>query len=81
MDSSKIVYVGMSESQQNSIGKRLRSHLTGQSGNEGIKNYAEHHTVKFTYHSLAGLGFVGTDNLFDIERFFAIASILFIWVV
>ena len=67
---STLVYVGMSESQQNSIGKRLRSHLTGQSGNEGIKNYAEHHTVKFTYHSLAGLGFVGTDDLFDIERFF-----------
>ena len=67
---STLIYIGMSESQQNSIGKRLLSHLTGQSGNEGIKNYAERYKVKFTYHSLAGLGFIGTDDLFDIESFF-----------
>lgn len=67
---SRLIYIGMSESKQNSIGKRLRSHLTGQSGNEGIKNYATRYPVKFTYHSLEVLRILGTKNLFEIESFF-----------
>lgn len=67
---SRLIYIGMSESKQNSIGKRLRGHLTGQSGNEGIKNYSTRFSVNFTYHSLEVVRTLGTKNLFEIESFF-----------
>jgi hypothetical protein len=68
--SSGLIYIGMSESKQNSIAMRLRGHLTGQSGNLGISNYAKSHTVKFTTYSAEVLRNYGNDNLFDVESFF-----------
>lgn len=67
---SGLIYIGMSESRQNSIAMRLRGHLTGQSGNLGISNYAKNHQVKFTTYSFEVLRNYGNDNLFDIESFF-----------
>jgi hypothetical protein len=67
---SKLIYIGMSESKQNSLFKRLGGHLSGQSGNMGIRNYAKTEKVKFTYYSLEVLSNYGNDNLFDIENFF-----------
>lgn len=67
---SRLIYIGMSESKQNSIAMRLRGHLTGQSGNLGIANYAKANTVKFTYYSTEVLKNYGSDNLFDLESFF-----------
>ena len=67
---SRLIYIGMSESKQNSIAMRLRGHLTGQSGNLGIANYAKTHTVKFTYYSAEVLRNYGSENLFDLESFF-----------
>jgi len=67
---SRLIYTGMSESKQNSIAMRLRGHLTGQSGNLGISNYAKHHTVKFTYYSAEVLQRFGSDDLFELESFF-----------
>src|SRR5262249_568583 len=52
LKTSGLIYIGMSESRQNSIGNRLRAHKTGQSGNLAITNYALRHDVRFTYHSL-----------------------------
>src|SRR5438128_2562710 len=46
---SRLIYIGMSDSRQNSIGNRLRDHKSGQSGNIGIKNYALRYTANFTY--------------------------------
>jgi hypothetical protein len=46
---SRLIYIGMSESTYNSIGRRLRGHLTGQSGNYGIMNYAARYQARFTY--------------------------------
>ena len=68
--SSGLIYIGMSESKQNSIAMRLRGHLTGQSGNSGISNYAKAHKVKFTTYSAEVLRNFGNDNLFDVESFF-----------
>jgi hypothetical protein len=68
--SSGLIYIGMSESKQNSIAMRLRGHLTGQSGNMGISNYAKSHKVKFTTYSAEVLRNYGNDNLFDVESFF-----------
>jgi hypothetical protein len=66
---SRLIYIGMSESKQNSIGNRLRGHLTGQSGNLGIKNYASKHPVRFTYQSLDMLRVLGAD-LYELEYLF-----------
>ena len=67
---SRLIYIGMSESKQNSIGGRLRAHLTGQSGNYGIRNYAARHKTRFTYHSFQLLQNLGATNLYEIESFF-----------
>jgi hypothetical protein len=66
---SRLIYIGMSESKQHSIGNRLREHLTGQSGNLGIANYASKHDVRFTYQSLDMLRILGTD-LYEFEYLF-----------
>jgi len=69
-DSSRLIYIGMSESKQNSIGKRLRAHKTGQSGNLAIMNYASRHDAFFTYFSLDILRALGTGNVHEVESFF-----------
>lgn len=69
-EASRLIYIGMSESRQNSIAMRLRGHLTGQSGNLGISNYAKTHSVKFTFYSADVLQNYGNDNVFDMESFF-----------
>ncbi len=70
LGASRLIYIGMSESSQNSIGKRLLSHLTGQSGNRAIKNYASSQSVRFTYYPLSFLKKIGSTNLFEIESYF-----------
>jgi hypothetical protein len=67
---SRLIYIGMSESKQNSIGRRLLTHFTGQSGNHGIKNYADRYKAKFTYHSYQLLRDLGATDLLEIESFF-----------
>ncbi len=67
---SRLIYVGMSESRQNSIGNRLRAHKTGQSGNLAITNYATRHETHFTSHSLDILRTLGTENILELESFF-----------
>jgi hypothetical protein len=46
---SRLIYIGMSESKQNSIGNRLRDHISGQSGNPGLTNYIKTRGAHFTY--------------------------------
>ena len=46
---SKLIYIGMSESRINSIGKRLKDHYTGRSDNKGITGYHERWGLNFTY--------------------------------
>ena len=67
---SRLIYIGMSESKQNSIGNRLRTHKTGQSGNLAIANYASRHDARFTYHDLDLLKTLGTENVVELESFF-----------
>lgn len=66
----RLLYIGMSESAHNSMGKRLRDHLSGQSGNVGISNYAKNGHTSFTYHTFEVLKGCGTNNLFEIESLF-----------
>ena len=67
---SRLIYIGMSESKQNTIGGRLRAHVTGQSGNHGIRNYAARHKTRFAYHSFQLLRNLGATSLYEIESFF-----------
>jgi len=67
---SRLVYLGLSESKQNSIGRRLREHLSGRSGNECIKNYVARHQVRFTFHTFELLRNLGSDDLYEIEGYF-----------
>jgi hypothetical protein len=67
---SRLIYIGLSESKQNSIGRRLYGHLTGQSGNFGIRNYAARHRVRFTFHSFQLLRHLGPTDLYETESFF-----------
>ncbi len=67
---SRLIYIGMSESKQNTIGNRLRAHKTGQSGNLAIMNYSARYDVRFTYLSLETLKPLGTENTLELESFF-----------
>jgi hypothetical protein len=65
-----LLYIGLSESKKNSIGNRLRGHLSGQSGNLALKNYGTKHQVMFTYQSQDLLRILGTGDLYELESFF-----------
>ncbi len=67
---SRLIYIGMSESRQNSIGNRLRDHKSGQSGNPGISNYARRHEVRFTYLGSDFLSALGRWKLHELESLF-----------
>ena len=67
---SRLIYLGLSESKQNSIGRRLSSHLAGRSGNPCIKNYVARNAVRFTFHTFELLKNLGTENLYEVESFF-----------
>mgnify|MGYP001594335923 CR=1 FL=1 len=67
---SRLIYIGMSESRQNSIGNRLRGHKTGQSGNAAIKNYAKRYKVRFVSHSVQILETLGSNNVLELESYF-----------
>ncbi len=67
---SRLIYIGMSESPQNSIGNRLRDHKSGQSGNFALMNYTSTKDVRFTYHTLDFLNVTGCSNTVSLEAFF-----------
>jgi hypothetical protein len=68
--SSRLIYVGMSESKQNSIGNRIRDHQSGQSGNPGLTNYIQKRTAKFTYLSFDFLDILGIPTVAELEGSF-----------
>ena len=67
---SRLVYVGMSESRQNSIGNRLRDHVSGQSGNLGLTNFIASKEGRFTFHSLDFLEVAGVTDVWELEYVF-----------
>ena len=67
---SRLIYIGMSESKENSIGSRLRDHRSGMSGNLAISNYVKRHTVRFSFLGLPVLRVLGTSNILELESFF-----------
>ncbi len=66
----RLIYIGMSESKQNSIGNRLRDHASGQSGNPGLTNYIKTRGAQFTYLSVDLLGVLGFSTAAELEGVF-----------
>lgn len=69
-DTSRLVYIGMSEKKTNSIGKRLLGHLDGTSGNEGILSYNKVNDLYFTYINFEMLRKQWSLNIESLESFF-----------
>jgi hypothetical protein len=67
---SRLIYIGMSESKQNSIGNRLRDHSSGQSGNPGLTNYIRTSGPKFTYLSFDLLSVLKIPTVGELEGAF-----------
>lgn len=67
---NRLIYIGMSESKQNSIGNRLKGHKSGLSGNSAIMNYAKQYNLRFTFHSQQILETLGTKNILELESYF-----------
>lgn len=67
---SRLVYIGMSESRQNTVGNRLRDHVTGQSGNPGLTNFISHTGARFTHLAYETLQAVGKRTIPQFESLF-----------
>lgn len=67
---SHLIYIGMSESSQNSIGNRLRDHASGQSGNPGLTNFIKASGAHFTYLTFDLLRILGIPTVPELEGAF-----------
>lgn len=67
---SRLIYIGMSESRQNTVGNRLRDHTSGQSGNPGLTNYISLNGARFTYMPWEILEALGKQEIREFESFF-----------
>jgi hypothetical protein len=68
--SSRLIYIGMSESKQNSISNRIRDHESGQSGNPGLTNFIRSRVAKFTYLSFDFVNVLGIPTVAELEGSF-----------
>src|SRR5216684_2472522 len=66
----RLIYIGMSESSQNSIGNRLRDHASGQSGNPGLTNYIKTKGARFTYLTYDFLSLLQIPSVAELEGAF-----------
>lgn len=67
---SRLIYIGMSESKQNSIGNRLRDHASGQSGNPGLTNYIKTRGTRFSYLTFDLLSLLRIESIAELEGAF-----------
>lgn len=69
-DSSKLLYIGMSERRTNSIGSRLIGHFDGTSKNVGLSNYRKMEPLLFTYINFEMLRSIWDLRIGDLESYF-----------
>ncbi len=69
-DTSKLLYIGMSEKKTNSIGSRLIGHHDGKSKNVGLSNYRKQEPLLFTYINFEMLRSVWEFRIEDLESYF-----------
>jgi hypothetical protein len=69
-DTSKLLYIGMSERRTNSIGSRLIGHFGGISKNVGLVNYRKIEPLLFTYINFDVLKSNWNLRIEDLESYF-----------
>ncbi|MCH7974238.1 MAG: GIY-YIG nuclease family protein [Bacteroidetes bacterium] len=69
-DTSKLLYIGMSERKTNSIGSRLLGHFNGKSKNVGLMNYRKIKPLLFTYINFEMLKNIWQFRIEDLESYF-----------
>jgi hypothetical protein len=69
-DTSKLLYIGMSEKRTNSIGSRLIGHFGGVSKNIGLVNYRKVQLLSFTYINFEMLRSNWNLRVEDLESYF-----------
>lgn len=67
---SRLIYIGMSESKQNSIENRIRDHESGQSRNPGLTNYIRTRKGKFSFFTFDFLDVLGIPTITELEGAF-----------
>ena len=68
--SSRLLYIGMSERQTNSVGSRLLEHFSGASGNLGIYNYRKRYETVFTHLNFESTKEIWQRSVEDLESYF-----------
>lgn len=69
-DTSRLLYIGMSEKRTNSIESRLIGHFEGKSKNVGLVNYRKKEPLWFTYVNIEVLRGVWSLRIEDLESYF-----------
>lgn len=69
-ETSKLIYIGMSEKKTNSIGSRLNGHFGGKSKNVGLVNYRQVEPLWFTYINFEILKSIWAYRVEDLESYF-----------
>jgi len=69
-ESSRLLYIGMSEKKTNSMGSRLMDHLEGKSKNWGLINYGKVVQLYFTYINYEMLKKYWRNKIEDLESYF-----------
>lgn len=69
-ETSKLLYIGMSEKKTNSIGSRLIGHFGGKSKNVGLFSYRQVEPLFFTYINFEMLRSIWQFRIEDLESYF-----------
>ena len=70
LNKSRLIYIGMSESIENSLEGRLKSHVSVYSNNAGIRNYFEKYQLFFTFHTIELLKHLSMLDIPALENYF-----------
>lgn len=69
-ETSRLLYIGMSEKKTNSIGRRLTGHFDGKSKNLGLVNYRKREQLFFTHINFEMLRNFWSHRIEDLESYF-----------
>lgn len=69
-ETSKLLYIGMSEKKTNSIRSRLIGHFDGKSKNVGLSSYRQVEPLLFTYINFEMLRNIWQFRIEDLESYF-----------
>ena len=69
-ETSRLLYIGMSQKKTNSIGSRLTGHFDGKSKNLGLVNYRKREQLFFTHINFEMLRNFWSHRIEDLESYF-----------